>query len=128
MASAPGGTVISALRESLIHFWNTNEGPAEYFWLHRLFSKIATSGDDRIREAFDHRTAVAADPFHCLYDKVDLGPDSEENNLSKIWYFQVALKLARTQPSDLPMFKIKSCPAYFQKKVFQYLHVHYGID
>ena len=127
MASAPGGTVITALRESLIHFWNTNEGPAEYFWLHRLFSDIVSSEDDRIREVFDHRTAVAADPFHCLYDKVDvpdLGPDLEKNNLA----LKVFLKLLRTEPSDLPMFKIKSCPASFRKKVFQYLHVHYGID
>ena len=68
MASRPEGIMISALRGAVINFWKAREergdnGPVEYFWSQRLFSNIMSSDNSTVRNAFDHRTAISADPF-----------------------------------------------------------------
>ena len=102
MASAPGGVIITELQEAVINFWNTAQQPVEYFWLHRLFSQVISTHEEKLRSAFNPMTATPADPYLCLGSKL-------------------------SKPSDLPMFKVTGCPDPFQKAVFKYLKKKYGI-
>ena len=107
MVSRPEGIMISALRKAVINFWKAREergdnGPVEYFWSQRLFSKIMSSYNSTVRNAFDHTTAISADPFHCL------GTDPPK------------------LPKDLTMFKIKACNKELRESVFQKIHDLYG--
>ena len=76
----------------------------EYFWSQRLFSNIMSSDNSTVRNAFDHTTAISADPFHCL------GTDPPK------------------MPSDLTMFKISAaaCKLELQASVLQMIHKLYG--
>ena len=94
MVSRPGGVVITALRDAVIKFWKGSSGGChpgsycpyrEYYWVHRLFAQVISQNRCEIRDAFDPRTAISADPFHCQ------GLDSP------------------TLPGDLAMFEIKAC-------------------
>jgi len=102
MVSRQGGVVISALRDAVIRFWKDRDDPGEYFWLHRLFSKLMSQNRSVIGDAFEPRTATSADPFHCL------GTDTPE------------------LPEDLTMFKIKACNKELRESVFQKIHDLYG--
>ena len=98
MVSRPGGQVITALRDSVIKYWKDREEAGEYYWLHRLFSNIMSSNATALRSAFDPRTAITADSFHCQgLDKPKL-------------------------PEDLPMFKISKCNKHLRESVFQRIH------
>ena len=104
MVSRPGGVVITALLDAVIKFWNESKErrPVAYFWIHELFSNIMSSNSTAIRDAFDHRTAISADPFHCL------GTDPS------------------MLPEDLPMFKIESCNKKLRASVLKRIRDLYG--
>ena len=109
MVSRPEGVMISALKKAVINFWKAREErgdnwPVEYFWSQRLFSNIMSSDNSTVRNAFDHTTAISADPFHCL------GTDPPK------------------MPSDLTMFKISAaaCKLELQASVLQMIHKLYG--
>ena len=69
-----------------------------------MFSNIMSSNNSTIRNAFDHTTAISADPFHCL------GTDPPK------------------MPSDLTMFFIKgaACNRELRESVIQRIHDVYG--
>ena len=104
MVSRPGGVVITALLDAVIKFWNESKErrPVAYFWIHELFSNIMSSNSTAIRDAFDHRTAISADPFHCI------GTDPP------------------MLPEDLPMFKIESCNKKLRASVLKRIRDLYG--
>ena len=106
MVSRPGGVVITALRDAVIRFWNERKerraDKVKYFWIHKLFSNIMSSNSTAIRDAFDYRTAVSADPYHCL------GTDPPK------------------LPEDLTMFKIKSCKKKLRASVLKRICDLYG--
>ena len=94
MVSRPGGVVITALRDAVIRYWKGTAGGCqpgsycpyrEYYWVHRLFAQVMSQKRREIRDAFDPRTAISADRFHCQ------GLDTPR------------------LPGDLTMFKIKAC-------------------
>ena len=63
-----------------------------------------SSDNSTVRNAFDHTTAISADPFHCL------GTDPPK------------------MPSDLTMFFIKgaACNIELRARVLQKIHKLYG--
>ena len=63
-----------------------------------------SSYNSTVRNAFDHTTAISADPFHCL------GTDPPK------------------MPSDLTMFKISAaaCKLELRARVLQKIHKLYG--
>ena len=104
MVSRPNGVVISALREAVINYWDerADRGPGNYFWLHRLFSNLISTNNRTIMNAFDPRTAISADPFHCMGTDIPM------------------------LPTDLTMFKIKTCNEELRESVFQKINDVYG--
>ena len=103
MVSRPGGVIITALKNAVINFWKDRKDPVEYFWLHRLFSNIMGSNSSDIRDAFEPRTAISADRFHCT-----IGMDRPK------------------LPEDSTMFKIKGCKKELRNSIFQRIHDLYG--
>ena len=105
MVSPAQGTVITALRNAVIKFWEErakkNNG-VEYFWLHRLFANILSSNDTAIHKAFEPKAAVTADPYLC-------------HGLSN-----------PKVPPDLPMIKIKNCKPELRNSVLAKVQKLYG--